>query len=254
MATRQNRRSFMSIVTSLAGMAALGPNRTADAQTAATSKWDLAWVDDLKGKHMQVYDMLDADPSSAPSPLRLPRNYMDAFRDVMQMEFPDVRTVVGIAGGPAFAINASDRLWEKYALGERSKITDPATGKTCDPEHSPGRWAASASRRCRRAAPSSGMVQCRARRYRASAGGCAQAPGGRRPRGPGGRSRSRCAPRAVARDGAGAGPGTWLHVHEALKARPLQQADHGDADHHREIAAPPIARRAAALVHRLKTD
>jgi hypothetical protein len=127
MTTRQNRRSFMSIVTSLAGMAALGSNDTAAAQTAAAAKWDLAWVDDLKGKHMQVYDMLDADPSSTPSPLRLPRNYMDAFRDVMQMQFPEVRTLVGIAGGRAFTLNASHRLWEKYALGERFKITDAAT-------------------------------------------------------------------------------------------------------------------------------
>ena len=61
MTTRQNRRSFMSTVTSVAGIAALGSNGTANAQTAAASKWDLAWVDDLKGKHMQVYDMLDAD-------------------------------------------------------------------------------------------------------------------------------------------------------------------------------------------------
>jgi hypothetical protein len=54
----------MSIVTSLADMAALGSNDTDTAQTAAASKWDLAWVDDLKGKHMQVYDMADADRSS----------------------------------------------------------------------------------------------------------------------------------------------------------------------------------------------
>jgi hypothetical protein len=52
---------------------------------------------------------------------------MDAFRDVLKAEFPDVRTLIGIAGGRAFTLNASDRLWEKYALGERFKITDPAT-------------------------------------------------------------------------------------------------------------------------------
>ena len=127
MTTRQNRRSFMSVLTSLAGIAAVGSDGTASAQTAAASKWDLAWVDDLKGKHMQAYDMADADPSSAPPPLRLPRNYMDAFRDVMHMEFPEVRTLVGIAGGKAFTLNASHRLWEKYGLGERFKITDPAT-------------------------------------------------------------------------------------------------------------------------------
>jgi hypothetical protein len=128
MTTRQNRRSFMSVLTSLAGIAVLESTGTAaEAQTAAAAKWDLAWIDDLKGTHMQVFDMADADPTSAPPPLRLPRNYMDAFRDVMKLEFPEVRTLVGIIGGKAFTINASDRLWEKYGLGERFNITDPAT-------------------------------------------------------------------------------------------------------------------------------
>lgn len=115
----------MTALTSLAGMAAVGVD--ASAQTAAAQNWDLAWLDDLKGKHMQVFDFADADPTDAPSPLRLPRNYMDAFRDVMKVEFPDVRTLVGITGGRAFTLNVSDRLWVKYALGEQFKITDPAT-------------------------------------------------------------------------------------------------------------------------------
>jgi hypothetical protein len=118
----------MSVLTSLAGLAALeSTGAAAQAQTAAAAKWDLAWMDDLKGKHMQVFDMADADPTSVPPPLRLPRNYMDTFRDVMKLEFPEVRTLVGITGGKAFTINASDRLWEKYGLGERFGITDPAT-------------------------------------------------------------------------------------------------------------------------------
>jgi hypothetical protein len=63
-----------------------------------------------------------------PRPLRFPRNYLDTFRDVYGLAFPDIRVVVGISGR-AFPINASDRLWEKYALGERSKIIDPVTMK-----------------------------------------------------------------------------------------------------------------------------
>jgi hypothetical protein len=99
-------------------------------QTAAGSaqNFDLRWIDELKGLHKQVFDMADADPAGEPPPLRLPRNYLDAFRDVFQVAFPEVRTVVGISGR-AFPINASDRLWDKYALGERSNIIDPATKK-----------------------------------------------------------------------------------------------------------------------------
>ena len=128
---RQSRRSFMSVLTSLAGVTALqGATTQAAAQTpaAAPQNWDLKWIDELKGQHKQVFDMADADPAAQPPPLRLPRNYMDTFRDVYKLEFPEIRTVVGISNH-AFAVNASDRLWEKYALGERFKIIDPVTTK-----------------------------------------------------------------------------------------------------------------------------
>jgi hypothetical protein len=126
----QSRRSFMSVLTSLAGLTAVQATATdafAQAPTAA-STWDLRWMDDLKGAHKQLFDMADADPAGEPPPLRLPRNYMDAFHDVYALAFPDVRTIVGISGR-AFPVNASDRLWEKYALGERGRIIDPTTKK-----------------------------------------------------------------------------------------------------------------------------
>ncbi len=130
-----SRRSFVSLLSMLpgfAGLAALsaGGVETVEAAQAASAPaggFDLRWLDDLKsGQHKQVFDMADAPPAGQPAPLRLPRNYMDTFRDVMKLEFPAIRTVVGISG-TAFPVNASDRLWEKYALGERSKIMDPAT-------------------------------------------------------------------------------------------------------------------------------
>jgi hypothetical protein len=125
---RHDRRSFISVFSWLAGLAAFQTTRgDAAAQTPATPGFDLAWLDDLKGQHMQVLDLGDSDPTSQPAPLRLPRNYMNTFRDVLKVEFPQVRTIVGISGGRAFTVNASDRLWEKYALGEHFKIVDPTT-------------------------------------------------------------------------------------------------------------------------------
>src|SRR3954452_17166706 len=126
---RQTRRTFMSLLTSLFGAAAV-PAGIEAGQAAAGSpqNFDLHWMDELKGQHKQVFDMADADPGGEPPPLRLPRNYLDAFRDVYKLEASEVRTVVGISGR-AFPINASDRIWEKYALGERSKLIDPLTKK-----------------------------------------------------------------------------------------------------------------------------
>jgi hypothetical protein len=117
------------MLTAIAGAAAAPRAAAAGQQSRGAVTWDLRWMDELKGAaHRQVFDMADTDPASQPPPLRLPRNYMDGFRDVFTQSFPAVRPVVGITGR-SFGVNCSDRLWEKYALGERGNITDRATGK-----------------------------------------------------------------------------------------------------------------------------
>jgi hypothetical protein len=100
---------------------------TAPQRPTGSSEWDLSWLDQLKGKHKQLYDVGNMDVSED-TPLRMPMNYLDAFRDLYHLEPPDVNVVVGIQR-VAFPMNASDALWEKYQLGERWKIKDPQTGK-----------------------------------------------------------------------------------------------------------------------------
>ena len=131
MSFTNGRRFFMSALASLAGAAALpASGRDVEAQTPAapTSDWDLRWLDELRGKHKQLYDLGSFNLGADLRPLRYTRNFLDTFRDVYQLESPNINTLVGVSG-PAFPINASDRLWEKYQLGERSKIVDPATMK-----------------------------------------------------------------------------------------------------------------------------
>jgi hypothetical protein len=111
----------MSALASLAGGAAQTPG-------ASTPNWDLRWLDELRGKHKQLYDLGSFNLGADQAPLRYTRNFLDTFRDVYALESPEINTLVGVSG-PAFALNASDRLWEKYALGERSKIIDPSTMK-----------------------------------------------------------------------------------------------------------------------------
>ena len=56
---RQNRRSFLSVLTSLAGVTAIESASTqAAVQVPAGSapNWDLRWIDELKGPHKQVFD------------------------------------------------------------------------------------------------------------------------------------------------------------------------------------------------------
>jgi hypothetical protein len=132
MSFRPGRRSFVSAITSLTGLAVTrlaGAQQPAPQQPAgavSSAGFDMAWLEQLKGKHRQLYDLGGHELSADPRPLRFARNFLDTFRDVYHLEYPDINTAVGISG-PAFPMNASDRLWAKYKLGERSKIIDPMT-------------------------------------------------------------------------------------------------------------------------------
>jgi hypothetical protein len=120
------RRSFVTAMTSFAGLSVTGFAAQPPAPPAA-AEWNMSWLDGFKGKHKQMFDVGSFD-LTADTPLRVPMNYLDTFRDVYHLQPPDINVAVGIAR-TAFPMNASDALWEKYALGEVWGIKDPATGK-----------------------------------------------------------------------------------------------------------------------------
>jgi intracellular sulfur oxidation DsrE/DsrF family protein len=129
MRSSNSRRTFLSAVASIAGLAAADAASAQDSRASAapsSGRFDLSWLDQMKGKHKQLYDLGGVQLSAEPRPLRFGRNFLDTFRDELHLEFPEINTAVGISG-PAFPMNASDRLWAKYKLGERSKIVDPTT-------------------------------------------------------------------------------------------------------------------------------
>ena len=126
---RPNRRSFLTALGALSGIALI--SGSARARVVSTDKalapWDLSWLDSLNGKHRQLFDFGKADLTEG-NHLVVVRNYLNAHRDVFALEFPQVNTVVGIAY-EAYPINASDRLWAKYPIGEKWKIKDSQTGE-----------------------------------------------------------------------------------------------------------------------------
>jgi len=128
MSVPHGRRSFISLAASVAGLSAarLSSAQPPRASGAAADRFDMGWLDQMKGKHKQLYDLGGLELAADPRPLRFARNFLDTFRDVYRLEYPGINTAVGISG-PAFPMNASDRLWAKYKLGERSRIVDPAT-------------------------------------------------------------------------------------------------------------------------------
>jgi len=127
MSERSSRRSFFVSLATIGGAAAVGVgDAVAQSASPAAAPFDMAWLEQMKGKHKQLYDLGSFDLGADNRPLRFCKNFLDTFRDVYKLEHPGINTAVGISG-PAIAMNVSDRIWEKYKLGERSKIIDPMT-------------------------------------------------------------------------------------------------------------------------------
>ena len=125
---RSPRRTFLATIAGVAGATVLGPllpggriEAAVAAGVAPSAPWDLAWLDQLRGKHRQVFEVGKLE--DVPGPLHVVANYLDVWRDVYQLEYPDVNTVVSIAGS-GFPINANDALWAKYKLADRWRLSD----------------------------------------------------------------------------------------------------------------------------------
>jgi len=122
-----SRRSFLGALSAIAGTAVLRPTEARASAAYSrrpllpTEEWDLSWLDQLQGKHKQVFDLGVPQLDTA-------ANYLRAFREVYRLEHPQVNAVVGIAY-QAYPINAVDALWAKYELGARWKINDALTGQ-----------------------------------------------------------------------------------------------------------------------------
>jgi hypothetical protein len=124
---RQNRRSFISTAAAAAGLAAvpaLGSDE-AVAQAPGGTRFDLSWLDQMKGVRKQVLDLATHDLAADPNPLRFVRNFVETFGEVYGLKPDQISTMVGVAR--TLPLVATDRLWEKYKLGEMIRVTDPAT-------------------------------------------------------------------------------------------------------------------------------
>src|SRR5262249_34939759 len=58
-----------------------------------------------------------------------PVTYLSVHRELSKLEPPEDINVIVAISHKSFAMNASDAMWEKYGLGEKWNIKDPATGK-----------------------------------------------------------------------------------------------------------------------------
>ncbi len=124
------RRGFLGLLASVGG-ALLGPvpllGAAAHPDTGPAGEsggaWDLSWLDALKGKHRQVFDVQTL-PGQVP--LIVVHNWLAAHKEVFGLEPAELSAIVAIAA--TYPVNAVDSLWAKYELGRRWQLKDPQTG------------------------------------------------------------------------------------------------------------------------------
>src|SRR5690242_15955646 len=102
-----DRRGFVSAVAALSAGAALAKESLADVSASD------AWLDRLKGKHRQLFDVPDPDGGTV---LRHVRNYLDVWRDAYGVRERDVSVIV-VLYARTTPLGVQDAMWAKYKLG-----------------------------------------------------------------------------------------------------------------------------------------
>ena len=126
-----SRRSFVgSIGTGAAALGTLGMSAgTSAAQLVyMPADWHAAEFDKLlklKARIKQIFDIEAIDGGGFLSPMK---NSLNGLHFGFNVPLDQIKIVGGLRG-QANLLNFDDSMWEKYRLGEFTKIDDPKTGK-----------------------------------------------------------------------------------------------------------------------------
>ena len=101
---------------------------TADPSAPRDLKPSDKWLESLKGKHRQFFDMPNHENGMG---LLHVRNYLNTMRDTYHVTHPDVTAVAGLYGMTTM-LGFNDAMWQKYGVANPLKVMDaskaPATG------------------------------------------------------------------------------------------------------------------------------
>jgi intracellular sulfur oxidation DsrE/DsrF family protein len=117
------RREFLGQLSLMALAASAPASRAPVAREPTSSTWDMSWVEPVTAAPYRV--VLDANKLGEDA-LYFASDIMDTFHEVYSG--PDTQTrVVIVARQLGVPLALTDALWDRYAIGEDRKITDPAT-------------------------------------------------------------------------------------------------------------------------------
>lgn len=132
---RPARREFLGrlgvAATALAGGGALNSLMAEDLAhpvsdaSRGTVEWDLSWIDKIAAaKYRVALDGGNAPAENAGADYA--QRFLDQFHDVYDTREGDARAVI-VFRQSGTVLGFNDSIWERYAVGERAKMDDPAT-------------------------------------------------------------------------------------------------------------------------------
>ena len=132
---RPARRAFLGqmgiAATALAGGGAFNSLMADEAEHSAASSppgaaaWDLSWVEKISAaKYKVVLDGGSAPTENAGADYA--QRFLDQFHEVYDTREADARAVI-VFRQSGTVLGFNDSIWERYAVGERAKMEDPAT-------------------------------------------------------------------------------------------------------------------------------
>lgn len=111
-----DRRGFLGKLAALA----LVPGATLPREAG----WDLSWVDQLdSAKHKAVFDATMITSGLAPGHVDL---YFKNYKELYNVDERDMRAVL-VVRHEAVPMLLDDAFWQKYQLGQKLRLNDPAT-------------------------------------------------------------------------------------------------------------------------------
>ena len=129
-----DRRGFVGRVTAVVALGAAGLTSALDATTRTTASplsgraqgqvsASDAWVEGLKGKHRQIFDMPNHENGVG---LLHVRNFLGTYKDAYRAAPADVNAVVTLYGG-TIPLGFPDSMWAKYKFGAALQVNDAKT-------------------------------------------------------------------------------------------------------------------------------
>jgi len=126
-----DRRSFLErLAVGTMGLTAIDALRPASApfdphQLAPQADWDLSWTSKVTGQRKAIYDVPEIESGYGVWRAILARQQ---YVDVLKIPREQVSMVLVLRHN-AIALAMKQAFWDKYNIGEESKVTDPLTNQ-----------------------------------------------------------------------------------------------------------------------------